>query len=126
MEKKPTLYICDPLKNTDCKKTGCVYNQDAPMKNCARTKNPAFAVLDENGEPIRAGKILSVEDFVQLVLAGISEDEAIRQGAELPDDLGLTAEEEKEAIERFLNRVRQKCEQMGKATDWTALFRGIE
>jgi hypothetical protein len=54
-EEKPTLYICDPQKNTECKKLVCVHNPDAIYRACAKTKNPAFAVLDENGEPMRAG-----------------------------------------------------------------------
>lgn len=72
-----------------------------------KTKNPAFAVLDENGEPMKApGKTLEAlleENF---------------KDAGLPDGQAPTEEEARAEIERFLNRVREKCEQMGKATDW--------
>lgn len=53
-KEKPTMYICDPVKNTACRKTGCVHNPVALIWHCAHTKNPAFAVLDENGEPMLA------------------------------------------------------------------------
>lgn len=45
-EKKPRLYLCAPEKNRDCRKTGCYYTGKG---RCYLTKNPAFAVLDENG-----------------------------------------------------------------------------
>ena len=105
--ERPVLYVCDPAKNTGCRKWGCVYNPDALVKTCAKTKNPAFAVLDENGEPMKApGKTLEAlleENF---------------KDAGLPDGQAPTEEEARAEIERFLNRVREKCEQMGKATDW--------
>ena len=52
--ERPVLYVCDPLKNTECKKRMCVHNKKAIYWGCSNTKNPAFAVLDENGEPMRA------------------------------------------------------------------------
>ena len=58
-EKEPargrTWYVCDPVKNLGCKKRTCVHNPEAKVWACDRTGNPAFAVLDENGEPMRIG-----------------------------------------------------------------------
>ena len=51
MEKK-TWYLCDPDKNTECRKTGCVHNAAAIMKSCERTSHPEYAKLDEEGKPI--------------------------------------------------------------------------
>lgn len=39
------LFQCDPEKHTECKKHGC-------QKYCFMTKDPAYAVKDENLEPI--------------------------------------------------------------------------
>lgn len=50
--EKRTWYACDPVKNTGCKKLSCVYNPRAKFRACARTSDPACAMLDENGEPI--------------------------------------------------------------------------
>lgn len=49
-------YVCDPVKNTACRKHTCVHNPEAAYWACDRTANPAFAVLDENGEPMKAVK----------------------------------------------------------------------
>ena len=48
-------YVCNPLKNRGCKKRTCVHNPEAAYWACDRTENPAFAVLDESGEPMRIG-----------------------------------------------------------------------
>ena len=56
-----TLYACDPKKNRECRKTGCVYWPYAIAKQCSMTTNPAYAKLDENGEPIRIERPLSPE-----------------------------------------------------------------
>lgn len=48
------LYICNPEKNTSCRKSGCVHNPNAIHKQCSCTTNPAFAKLDANGEPMKA------------------------------------------------------------------------
>ena len=42
------IYLCDPEKNTECKKTACYIN-DGP---CKCTMNPAYALTDLNGDPI--------------------------------------------------------------------------
>lgn len=52
--EKRTWYVCDPMKNTECKKRSCVHNPEAAFWTCWATSNPAFAVLDENGEPMKA------------------------------------------------------------------------
>lgn len=54
-EFKPpnTLYLCDPNKNTECKKTSCLYG-DGKYQQCDATTKKEFAKLDENGEPILA------------------------------------------------------------------------
>ena len=49
-----TWYVCDPVKNKGCRKHTCAHNPDALFQACSRTSNPAFAVLDENGEPVKA------------------------------------------------------------------------
>ena len=50
--KKP-LYICDPRKNTECKKRYCYkYNGQ-----CRKTSHAEFAVRDENGDPVIAGEL---------------------------------------------------------------------
>lgn len=48
------MYICDPEKNTGCKKTMCKANHPNHLCICDRTSNAAFAILDENGEPVKA------------------------------------------------------------------------
>ena len=46
-KKKYPLYLCDPQKNTECQKTSC------QMSNgCFLTKKKAFAVTDENENPV--------------------------------------------------------------------------
>lgn len=50
--EKRTWYVCDPLKNTGCKKLSCVYHPRAQFRKCARTSDPACAMLDKSGEPI--------------------------------------------------------------------------
>lgn len=40
IEKEVNLYICDPDKNKDCKKTYCYYNKTG---ECKHTKNPKHA-----------------------------------------------------------------------------------
>ena len=51
--ERPTLYLCDPEKNTDCRKSSCVHNPDAIHKACFATANPELAVLDRAGMPVR-------------------------------------------------------------------------
>lgn len=54
-EKKDTLYLCDPQKNTECQKGIC----QMPC-GCFLTTKKEFAVTDENKNPIiandRAGR----------------------------------------------------------------------
>lgn len=52
--ERPTLYLCDPEKNTECRKTSCVHKPVAVGPLCRTTKHPEFAKLDEDGDPIRA------------------------------------------------------------------------
>ena len=46
-EKKDTLYLCDPQKNTECQKVIC----QVP-NGCFLTTKKEFAVTDENENPI--------------------------------------------------------------------------
>lgn len=46
-EKKDTLYLCDPQKNTECPKGHCQIPD-----GCFLTIKKEFAVTDENGKPI--------------------------------------------------------------------------
>lgn len=48
-ENKEELYVCDPNKNKDCKKTAC-FIYGGP---CRLTKQPEFAFVAKNGQPIR-------------------------------------------------------------------------
>lgn len=45
-EKKDTLYLCDPQKNTECSKTGC-------QNSCFMTTNKAYAKIDDDGTETR-------------------------------------------------------------------------
>lgn len=44
-EKKDTLYLCDPQKNTECQKGICQI-----LNGCFLTTKKEFAVTDENGQ----------------------------------------------------------------------------
>lgn len=50
--ERQTYYLCDPSKNTECKKQSCKYNTAALYPVCDRTTNPAYAVLDEANQPM--------------------------------------------------------------------------
>ena len=56
-----TLFMCDPVKNTACRKNGCVHSPTASIWACYATTSPAFAVLDENGEPMRVNVKLGLK-----------------------------------------------------------------
>lgn len=45
MNKRKTLYLCDPSKNKECKKHSC-------QRICRHTTKRECAKLDENGKPI--------------------------------------------------------------------------
>lgn len=53
MRQRTTLYLCDPEKNTDCRKNSCEHNPLSAFPVCKATKYPEFAKLDESGKPIR-------------------------------------------------------------------------
>lgn len=46
-EKKDTLYLCDPQKNTECPKGNCQIPD-----GCFLTIKKEFAITDKNGKPI--------------------------------------------------------------------------
>ena len=49
------FYLCDPEKNTECRKGGCYLNvlrRISEKHRCRMTKNPDFAKTDEKGEKI--------------------------------------------------------------------------
>lgn len=48
-EKKDTLYLCDPQKNTECQKEICQMPH-----GCFLTTKKEFAATDENKNPIIA------------------------------------------------------------------------
>lgn len=48
-EKKDTLYLCDPQKNTECQKGICQM-----PSGCFLTTKKEFAATDENENPIIA------------------------------------------------------------------------
>ena len=46
------IYLCDPYKNEECKKTGCLFGFGKDGY-CAATSNKKYAVRDQhNGRPI--------------------------------------------------------------------------
>lgn len=49
---RPELYVCDPEKNTECKKTSC--SAKDVLLPCSLTTKAEFAKTDENGQPIAA------------------------------------------------------------------------
>ena len=53
MSDEAVLYWCDPEKNTECRKMICRHVLTlAEGGVCEATFNPAFALLDENGQPM--------------------------------------------------------------------------
>ena len=53
MNDKATLYLCDPEKNTECRKTSCCYlltREEGGV--CEATFRRAFARTDGNGVPM--------------------------------------------------------------------------
>lgn len=56
-EKNGTLYLCDPQKNTKCKKSNC-----KETGGCFLTKNKKFAVTDSEGMPIKVC-IPEIDDY---------------------------------------------------------------
>ena len=69
MERK-TLYMCDPEKNTECKKQSCKYNPAAVYPICDRTTNPAYALLDEANQPMEAPEKSAFQAMRELDQAG--------------------------------------------------------
>jgi hypothetical protein len=43
MKAKRSVYECDPEKNTECKKTGCLYNPDSVYPVCHLTSKKEYA-----------------------------------------------------------------------------------
>lgn len=52
MEKRP-LYLCDYKKNTACSRKICAHNVNRIGGPCWATKDPKFAELDQDGNPIQ-------------------------------------------------------------------------
>ena len=50
MSEEKARYLCDPEKNTECRKTMCFQKGGL----CKKTSNPEYAKKDENGNPIMA------------------------------------------------------------------------
>lgn len=49
---KQIWYLCDPDKNTECRKSICKHNASAYTGCCIRTSHREYAKLDEEGKPI--------------------------------------------------------------------------
>lgn len=61
MIKLKKIYLCDPYKNEECTKTGCVFG-------CKATSNKKYAVIDpHNGRPILLPKF-TMDDVYQHVI----------------------------------------------------------
>ncbi len=59
-----TYYKCDPEKNKECKKRGCalVTARGRRPGECEATSNPEFAVLNEEGRPVKAFVVMRGDD----------------------------------------------------------------
>ena len=49
---KMTFYVCDPEKNTACRKDGCFRGEPNSEAACRMTKHVEFAKTDTEGKPI--------------------------------------------------------------------------
>jgi hypothetical protein len=81
-------------------------------------KRPAVAAEGEGETRKEELERMNEEAFAAMVDANFRESEGVRLDGSFCDSLGLKEEEAKAATERFLNRVRERCEQKGKATGW--------
>lgn len=54
---RKTMYVCDPQKAKECKKSCCKYNKNATCNLCERTTHIEWAAQDEQGRPIPAEQI---------------------------------------------------------------------
>lgn len=56
MSDRKVMYLCNPERAKDCRKTSCLYNAMLPAshRRCDRTSNPDYALQDDDGNPIRA------------------------------------------------------------------------
>jgi len=43
MSENKELYKCDPNKNTQCSKSGCMYNKNSKHRDCKLTTNKEFS-----------------------------------------------------------------------------------
>lgn len=57
MKQNHTLYLCDPQKNTNCRKKNC--KNITLLGKCNATRYAAFAKLDKNGSPIQIPDFLA-------------------------------------------------------------------
>ena len=82
MEK--TFYLCDPEKNTACRKTNCAYNPKAFCRDCFTTSKAECARIDEDGEPCKQPDWVFAENRLREKLFEIEEKvsdflEAVRE-----------------------------------------------
>lgn len=64
MIKLKKIYLCDPYKNEECTKTGCLFGFNTEGY-CKATSNKKYAVLDpHNGRPILLPEfnLINIED----------------------------------------------------------------
>lgn len=63
-------YMCDPAKNTACKKRSCKENPTAVFPICDRTSDPACAVMDEANQPMELPEKPAGQALQELSQAG--------------------------------------------------------
>ena len=72
------LYLCDHVKNTECRKTSCKFNPNAEWRECTNTTKKEFAKLDERGEPIVAyanmEEVIASFDTLEHTSSGLIDD----------------------------------------------------
>lgn len=52
------LFVCNPEKNKECKRTRCLYNEHAMERRCNCTVDEGCALRDGDGKPIPAYEII--------------------------------------------------------------------
>lgn len=52
MKPVKILYVCDPERAADCKRTNCAHNPASEYGQCSLTFESEWAKRDKNGEPM--------------------------------------------------------------------------
>lgn len=76
MIKLKKIYLCDPDKNKECKKTGCLFGFGKDGY-CTSTYNKKYAVIDpHNGRPILLPEFnLILVDGIDDLMEGVEANE---------------------------------------------------